>query len=128
VNILDEDIGLAQCERLTARRIHFRQIGVGVGRSGMKDRDEIIPLLHTRRRPTFFTLDEDFYHPTLCHGGYCLVYFDVDPNEVAHYIRRFLRHKAFRTKAQRMGKVVRVRPGRISYWQVGEERAHLIGW
>jgi hypothetical protein len=94
----------------------------------MDDRNEIIPLLHKLRRPTFFARDHGFYHPTLRHARYCLVYLDVATGEVADYIRRFLRHPAFRTKAQRMGKVVRVRHSGLTYWPVGKESKHIIGW
>jgi len=66
----------------------------------MKDRSEIIPLLHTLRRPTFFTRDHDFYKPDLCHPGYCLVFLDVAFDEAADFIRRFLRHAAFRTQVK----------------------------
>ena len=72
----------------------------------MKDRGEIIPLLHTLRRPTFFTRDHDFYKADLRHPGYCLVFLDVAFDEAAEFIRRFLRHTAFRTQAQRMGRVI----------------------
>ena len=60
MNILDEDISVPECEQLRVRKIHFRQIGVEIGRSGMKDREEILPLLHRLKRPTFFTLDHGF--------------------------------------------------------------------
>jgi hypothetical protein len=55
-----------------AKRVAARQIGYDVGRKGLKD-EQIIPLLHTLDRPTFFTLDTDFYNRRLCHEGYCLV-------------------------------------------------------
>jgi len=130
VTILDEDIDSVERERLGAWRIPFRRIGCEVGRSGMKDRDEVIPLLHTlrRRRPTLFTRDHGFYDPKLRHTGYCLVYLDVAFDEAACTIRRFLRHPAFRTQTQRMGKVVRVRHSGISYWQVDKESEHMVGW
>ncbi|MBI3949055.1 MAG: hypothetical protein HY314_01165 [Acidobacteria bacterium] len=128
MTILDEDIRFHQRQRLEAWRIRFRQIGVEIGRSGMKDRNEIIPLLHDRRNPTFFTQDHGFYHPTLRHPRYCLVHLDVATVETADYIRRFLRHKAFRTQAQRMGKVIRVRHSGVTYWQIGHEMEHVIGW
>jgi hypothetical protein len=128
VNILDENIDVFQREHLKLHKTHFRQIGVEVGRSGMKDRNDIIPLLHDRRRPTFFTRDHDFYDRALCHPGYCLVHLDVARNEVAGMIRRFLRHRAFRTQAQRMGKVVRVRHSGISFWQVRQSYEHVISW
>jgi len=108
VNVLDENIVVTQRELLRSWKIHFRRIGGEVGRMGMKDRNEIIPLLHTLRRPTFFTRDHDFYMADLCHREYCLVFLDVAFDKAADFIRRFLRHSAFRTQAQRMGKVVRV--------------------
>ena len=104
MNLLDENIFDPQRLQLLAWKIHVRQIGVDIGQQGMDDREEIIPLLHNLRRPTFFTRDEDFYHPWLRHPGYCLVFLDVRPDDAAHYIRRFLRHPSFRTQAQRMGK------------------------
>jgi hypothetical protein len=128
VNILDEDINALERERLHAIKIHFRQVGFELGRQGMKDRNEVIPLLHRLRRPTFFTRDHGFYSPDLRHSSYCLVYLDVEFDEAAEYIRRFLRHAAFRTQAKRLGKVVRVRHGRLSYWQVGTTREHELDW
>jgi len=53
VNILDENIVASQRERLRSWKIHFRRIGDEVGRMGMKDRDEIIPLLHRLRGQLF---------------------------------------------------------------------------
>jgi hypothetical protein len=128
MNVLDENIDAPQREQLQSDKIRFRRVGGEIGRLGMKDRNQIIPLLHTLRRPTFFTRDHGFYHPTLRHSGYCLVYLDVSADEAAEYIRRLLRHPAFRTQSQRMGKVVRVHHGGMSYWQVGDRRVHDLGW
>ena len=88
----------------------------------MKDRSEILPLLYTLRSPTFFTRDHGFYQPRFLHPGYCLVHLDIAFDEVAEYTRRFLRHQAFRTRSQRMGRVIRVRHSGVSYWQM-----HLRG-
>jgi hypothetical protein len=66
-----------------------RQIGRDLARKGMKDR-EIIPLLHGLTRPTFFTLDADFYNRRHCHERYCLVHLDV---EAAEFVLRVLRHR-----------------------------------
>ena len=128
MNILDEDISVLERDRLRVRKIHFRQIGFEIGRFGMKDRDDIIPLLHTLRRPTFFTRDHGFYHPSLIHSAYCLVYLDVAFDEIAEFIRRFLRHPAFRTQAQRMGKIVRVHHNGVSHRQVHEKEAQALRW
>lgn len=128
MNILDEDIGFSQRRSLESWKIHFRQIGVEIGRSGLKDRNEVIPLLHQLKHPTFFTRDHGFYHPTLRHQEYCLVYLDVLDYEAAQYIRRFLSHGYFRTQTQRIGNVVRAHHNGLSYWRVGSEREHKIKW
>jgi hypothetical protein len=94
----------------------------------MKDRNEIIPLLHAMRRPTFFTRDRDFYHPWLRHPNYCLVFLETEPNNTASFIRRFLRHPNFRTQAQRMGKLIRVHENEINFWQVHAPEAERVAW
>lgn len=104
--VLDENIPESQRLLLRSWRIRARQIGAEVGRAGMSD-DEIIPLLHTLNRPTFFTRDRDFLKPWLCHPAYCIVYLDVGQYEAASFIRRVLRHSALNTRARRMGAVVR---------------------
>ena len=57
-----------------------------------------------------------------------LVFLDVVPDECASYIRRVLRHRAFRTRAQRLGKVVRARPSGITYWQINQKVQHIQAW
>lgn len=128
MNILDEDIGLSQRRSLESWKIHFRQIGVEIGRSGLKDRNEVIPLLHQLKHPTFFTRDHGFYHPTLRHHEYCLVYLDVWNDEAAEYVQRLLRHRELRRQTRRMGKVVRVQHGGLSYWAVSSEKEVRTSW
>lgn len=125
---LDENIIVPERERLRAMRIHCRHVGHDVGRQGMKDINEVIPLLHQFRRPTFFTRDRDFYHPSLLHTGYCLIHLDVAFDEVADYLRRFLRHTGFRTQSQRMGKIVRVHYSGINYWQRDLSGERTFNW
>lgn len=128
MNILDENIISWQSHRLSAMRIHHRQIGVGFGHKGMDDRHQIIPLLHSLKRPTFFTRDDDYYKADLCHARYCLVFLDTAFDEVAEYIRRFLRHSSFRTQSQRMGKVIRVRPSGLSWWETDAKAERAASW
>lgn len=128
MNIIDEDISAPECERLRTYGIHFRQIGVAIGRLGMKDREDILPLLHQLKQPTFFTLDHGFYRPTLLHQGYGLVFLDVWDDEAAEYVRRLLHHADFRTQAQRMGKVVRVRHSGVRYWQLHVKSERTLRW
>jgi hypothetical protein len=108
VNILDENIPKPQRELLEGRRIAVKQVGVNIARKGLLD-EEIIPLLQHLRLPTFFTRDRDFYERHLCHSECCLVYLSVERSEAALFVRRFLRHPFFKTRASRMGRVIRVR-------------------
>ncbi len=126
--ILDEDIDTHQRQQLEAWKIRFRYIGMHVGWFGMKDRNNVIPLLHRLRRPTFFSRDHGFYDRELRHRGYCLVHLDVSPKEAAEYVRRFLRHPSFRTQAQRMGKVVRVRHSGLAWWEIGAKVERAVSW
>lgn len=116
MNILDENIPEGQRELLRRWRVRVSQIGQGVGRQGIQD-DEIIPLLHQLRRPTFFTRDADFYDRRLRHPHYCLVYLDLQPHEAAHFIRRTLRHPSLDTQAKRLGSVARVGHAGLRLWR-----------
>ncbi|MFZ5909674.1 MAG: hypothetical protein ACOYYU_06635 [Chloroflexota bacterium] len=117
MNILDENIPKDQRQLLESWRIAIRQIGVNVGSSGMKDK-QIITFLQGIRRSTFFTRDDDFFKPQLCHARYSLVYLDVEKYEAAIFIRRFLKHPEFNTQAKRLGNVIRVSQAGLACWRI----------
>ncbi|HLB47079.1 MAG TPA: hypothetical protein VJL59_08625 [Anaerolineales bacterium] len=127
MNVLDENISIVQRNRLKGWRISVRHIGYDVGRKGMKD-DEVIPFLRSLSRPTFLTLDWDYYRRNLCHARFCLVYLDVKRDEAATFIRRLLRHPDFNTQAKRMGKVIRVSQAGLAVWRLHAEQEALIDW
>ena len=127
MNILDENIPANQRQHLESWRVHVRQIGFSVGRRGMQD-EELIPSLLEQRRPTFFTRDVDFYDRQLCHARYCLVYLDVDQNEVAAFVRRLLRHPACNTQAKRIGHVIRVSSAGLSIWRLHATKELALQW
>jgi hypothetical protein len=127
VNILDENIIDSQRRLLNSWRIPVRQIGYEIGQKGMKDR-EIIPFLHQLNQPTFFTRDDDFYERRLCHAGYCLVYLDVRKEEAAVFVRRVLRLTAFKTKAKRMGKVIRASHVGLALWKLNAGKEEYLDW
>ena len=106
MNILDENVGQSQRDLLRKQRIAVRKIGLDIGKKGLSD-NEIVVLLHSLDRPTFFTIDPDFFRPQLCHAGYCLVFLDVAGKRVAEYTRRVLKHPQLNTRAKRMGQVLR---------------------
>jgi hypothetical protein len=126
MNILDENIRADQREFLRQHRIAVRQIGQDIAEKGIKDQ-EIIPLLHRYRRPTFFTRDRDFYDRRLCHPGYSLVWLDVDKTQVGVYIRRVLRYPRLNTQAKRMGAVIRVSSAGLHIWRRHGE-TEIAGW
>ena len=83
MNLIDENIVFGQRQRLTALKVPFKQIGFEIGRRGMKDENDVIPLLHSLVHPTFFTRDHYYYQAPLRHSGYCLVYLDVLADQTA---------------------------------------------
>lgn len=125
--ILDENLPDSQRQSLQGWRIKARQIGVDVGVKGVQD-EEIIPLLHRLRRPTFFTLDFDFYQPDLRHARYCLVCLNVEQYEAAMFIRRFLQQPTFDTEAKRMGKIIRVGHTGLWMWQLHAKEEVYFEW
>ena len=125
--VLDENVFESQRVELRSRRAHLCQIGYDVGRKGMQD-DQIITLLPTLRRPSFFSRDRDFFTKTLCRGDYCLIYLDVGPLAVARFIRQLLRHSEFKTWSQRRGCVARVAASGISVWRVRAARVARYDW
>jgi hypothetical protein len=126
--VLDENIAEADRELLKTWRIRARHIGFDIGHSGMKDENQIIPLLHSLAQPVLFSSDHGFYRFRLAHQKYSLVYLDVEEDAVASCIRQFLRHPLFNTKAKRLGKVARVTATEIRFWHVGENQERRIGW
>jgi hypothetical protein len=124
VNVLDENITRDQAELLTGWGIRFRSIARDLGRQGITD-DDIIPLLLQLKRPRLLTRDADFWNSALIHPRYALVWLDVDRNETAFFIRRFLRDPRFRLTSSRLGKVIRVHPGGIEYWMKHRDAVQL---
>ena len=127
MNILDENITDSQRQLLRSWKIQVSQIGHEVGRQGTKD-EEIIPLLHKLKTVTFFTRDIGFYDRQLCHADYCLVCLDLSQYEVASFIRRFLRHPSFNTKAKRMGKIIRLTHVGLQVWRLHAKNEERLNW
>jgi hypothetical protein len=129
VIVLDHNIPENQAEQLRAWRIHCRQIGFEIGRPEWDDQQEILRYLHAGKQITFCTRDIGFFRLRLCHTSYCLVtLLNVTVLETAMYVRRLLRHPDFKTRAQRMGKVIRISPDRIAVWEIGSNRLRTSSW
>lgn len=127
MNILDENVLESQRQLLSRWRVSVRQIGYDVGRKGMTDA-EVISFLLTLPRPTFFTLDWDYYRQNLLHARHCLVFLDVKRSEVAAFIRRLLHHPEFNTSKKRMGCVIRVSSTGLALWRLRSEQELRVLW
>ena len=125
--VLDENVPESQRRLLRKWRIHFRAVGVNVGKAGTPDAD-LIPVLHRLARPTFFSLDSHFYRSDWMHSGYCLIWLDLQAEVAAEFIRRFLRYPAFNTHAKRMGLVARVHADGVQLWRRGKQNQQAIAW
>jgi hypothetical protein len=124
---LDENILDGQRRLVEVSGIAVRQVGSDWLRKGLRD-DDLIIALRDVRDPTFFTRDSDFYRADLRHRRYCLAVIEAGQYEVAGFVRRFLRHRGFNTQAKRMGKVIRVSPSAIAFWELREKRERFAGW
>ena len=127
MNLLDENIAASQRQSLKRWR-RFQQIGIDIGRKGLDDEEQIIPLLHRLGRVTFFTRDQGFFLRRLCHQSYCIVVLDVAPGDTAQRIRSFLSHPQFKSRAGRMGKVILASSKVFRIWQAGHARQRTISW
>jgi hypothetical protein len=125
--VLDENLPAGQRLLLRKWGIRFRLVGVDVASCGTHDED-LVSVLHRLARPTFFSLDRDFYRPNWAHPGYSLVWLDVSDDYAAEFIRRFLRHSSFNTQTKRMGMVARVHPRGVLCWRVKQRSPHSLLW
>lgn len=76
-------------------------------------KDDAIPmLLRQSNRPTFITLNsDDFWHIAEAHPDYCIITFALPKErikDIPQMLRELLQLPAFKNKADRLGKIIRV--------------------
>lgn len=102
-------------------------------RPGTVIKDEAIPqCLQQLKGATFVTTNVvDFWRRTLAHTRYGIVCLSL-PNErlreVPELLLRLLRLPEFTTKADRLGKVVRVGRRQIQYYAASDKRVYTLTW
>lgn len=94
--------------------------------------EAIAQLLRRFKGVTFVTTNvTDFWRRVPAHSQYGIVCLSL-PNErlreVPTLLRRLLRMPEFRTKAARMGKVVRVSRQEIHYYVANANRDYVLTW
>jgi hypothetical protein len=90
--------------------------------------EEIVVLLRRLRQPTFFTRDRGFYSPELLHRRYAIVAAAVGQYELAAFVRRLQQHPEFDTYAKRAGKVIRIAPSGVAWWQLRRPHEAFVTW
>lgn len=125
--VLDEKLPADQQQLLRKWPVRFRCVGVEIAAFGNDD-ENLIPHLHRLPRPTFFSLDRDFFRRDWTHAQYCLVWLNVEDDHAAEFICRFLRHPEFDTQARRMGAVARVHDGGVTFRRVGMRSSQSAAW
>jgi hypothetical protein len=131
VIVLDEHLQGIGLEEAIRRWYRGRVCLVTHVRPGSIIRDDGIPhLLRRERQPTFVTQNwNHFWQRTPAHDSFCIVSF-VLPSEQASGIgpllRRLFQMPAFRTRAARMGKVIRVSGGQATYYQVSDPDTYVL--
>ncbi|MSQ47945.1 MAG: hypothetical protein EXR78_06090 [Deltaproteobacteria bacterium] len=96
-------------------------------------KDETIPTyLRRSKGVTFVTTNvPDFWRRTHADARYCIVCFAL-PNErlreLSALLRRLLRISELKTKAARMGKVIRVTQRQIHYYTGSDFQIHSLEW
>jgi hypothetical protein len=126
--IADENISEEEIWRLREAGIPVRLIA-DVAAKSITD-ENVFPVLHSLKQPTFFSKDKDFWKHRLVHADYCLVCLDIPEHEgkVAAYMRRFLAQPDFNTKNKRMGKVVRVHVRGMEFYVKHMRKPHPVAW
>jgi hypothetical protein len=94
-------------------------------------KDDAIPdLLQRQSEPTFVTINEkDFWRRVPINNRFCVVCFALPDSrafEIPPLLRSLLSHLMFKTKRQRMGKVVRVTDQGINYYTFDDRRVKTV--
>jgi len=94
-------------------------------------RDEAIPaLLRQQNQPTFVTINEkDFWRKVAIddhYGVVCFAWPDSRVRDIPRALRVLFRHPQCKTKAKRMGKVIRVGHQEISYYTYSDHEVQRL--
>ncbi|MBI4664163.1 MAG: hypothetical protein HY735_35655 [Verrucomicrobia bacterium] len=131
--VLDENLDERRVLVPLSARYKGRVVSVRTLRPGSVIKDDAVSgLLLENKNPIFATTNvADFWRKVPAHHGYsviCLPLPTERQHEIPDLIVRLFRHSAFRTAAQRMGRVFRVTLREIQYYQVNQWTASKIHW
>jgi hypothetical protein len=93
-------------------------------------KDDAIPVLLRQQLATFLTINEaDFWRKVAIDARFCVICFalpDSRAREIPGLLRAVFRLPSFRTKARRMGKVLRVAHRTVSYYTYRERQIREV--
>ncbi len=94
-------------------------------------KDDAIPqLLRQQNQPTFITINEkDFWHKVMISEQFCIICLklpDSRTHEIPELLKELFRRSEFKTKANRMGKVIRVADNDTSYYTFNDKTVRPI--
>ncbi len=128
--ILDEHLQGLSLEAAISRWYRGRVLIVKQLRPGTIIKDDAIPILLCQaRQPTFATINyTDFWRQISADERYCIVCLQLSTSRADEIPSLLRRLPGFKTKAERMGKVVLVSSQRVRYYQTHDNQIHVIGW
>lgn len=94
-------------------------------------KDDAIPqLLRQQNQATFITINErDFWRKVVINEKFCVVCLTLSDSriqEISGILRGLFRHSEFKTKANRMGKVIRITDNEMSYYTFNDISIRVI--
>jgi hypothetical protein len=128
--VLDEQLAASEVMEPLRRKHKVRRLREARPDERILD-DRIPDILRRLDRPTFLTIDQGFWDRALCHPRYCILCFTLTTKQqqlLPDLVEALFRTPEFRTRAQRMGKVARISPRSIEYWQFHVPRVHHLSW
>jgi hypothetical protein len=133
VIVLDENLHQRLVRKPLAARSKGKVLSVRDLRRGTIIKDEAIPALLCQHRGAMFvtTNVSDFWRRVPAHSLYCVLCLPL-PNErqseIPYLVLKLMRHPAFRTTQQRMGKVIRITDAEITYYESPGFSLRKVAW
>ncbi len=132
--VLDEQLHGRRTLAAIASWYRAHVVSVTSLRPGTVIKDDAVPVVLrsvARSRPTFVTINAaDFWRRTPPHHAYCIVAVDLPAERIPDLpdlLRRALRLPDLATKGRRMGKVVRLTPRLVEYYEA-DGAVHSVVW
>lgn len=129
--VFDENIQQRSLIEEVAKWYKGKAISITTLRYGslIKD-DAITTLLRTAKQPTFITTNvDDFWLHEKAELAYCIICFELSnkrAGEIPSRLRKVFRYAFLKTKANRMGKILRVKHNELQFYQKNDNQIYTL--